>query len=413
MRKRAALGVLVAAVATGAPEAQAGRWPSPEVAAEVLAALPAGTVFVAFGPAADNTLWMARHVATSREALLSELARPEAYPQAIPSFVRVADVGTHPRGDGVDRKVAWELEVPLWNLAGSLWLKPFGTSVQLRMQEGAFAPGAFTWQHTPSLAPDASLLVLTGTANTAQANWATRRIAGRSPLAEPAMTAAAAYVLLEGMSALFTPRDTALGLSKAEGLPRWPQAPREPPPLHALPAHLAVVGPAFSGPVGLVVRRPNGRLAHVEVAFDTPLSPEAALAALAEPTRWRALPGWKNIRASTPVGIRDGGREGVRQRWEVDASFPFLDFDALWDVTAGKTLRAQAIAGSGTGAVWAFVARARAGGARVVFSLHPRLDRLGMVPRKFIDAEPLLEPGLALAVAYVYAMSLAYTLPGP
>ena len=45
-----------------------------------------------------------------------------------------------------------------------------------------------------------------------------------------------------------------------------------------------------------------------------------------------------------------------------------------------------------------------------VMSLHPRLDSTGYVPRKLIEAEPLLEHGLALGLAYVDAVSLAAAL---
>ena len=41
-----------------------------------------------------------------------------------------------------------------------------------------------------------------------------------------------------------------------------------------------------------------------------------------------------------------------------------------------------------------------------VFSLHPRVETTGYLPRKLIEAEPLLEHGLALGLAYVDALAL-------
>jgi hypothetical protein len=38
--------------------------------------------------------------------------------------------------------------------------------------------------------------------------------------------------------------------------------------------------------------------------------------------------------------------------------------------------------------------------ATVALSSYPRLEATGSVPRRFLIAEPLLESGLALAVAY-------------
>ena len=45
-----------------------------------------------------------------------------------------------------------------------------------------------------------------------------------------------------------------------------------------------------------------------------------------------------------------------------------------------------------------------------VFSLHPRIETTGYLPRKLIEAEPLLEHGLAVGLAYVDAMALLRAL---
>ena len=79
------------------------------------------------------------------------------------------------------------------------------------------------------------------------------------------------------------------------------------------------------------------------------------------------------------------------------------------------TLRGQVIAGDARGAVlgWDVIDGATPATAVAVFSLHPRLETSGYVPRKFIQAEPLLEHGLALGVAYVDAISLMRTMSAP
>jgi hypothetical protein len=51
--------------------------------------------------------------------------------------------------------------------------------------------------------------------------------------------------------------------------------------------------------------------------------------------------------------------------------------------------------------------------ALAVFSLYPRVERSGYVPRKFVEAEPLLEHGMSLGLAYVDAVSLLRTLARP
>jgi hypothetical protein len=48
-----------------------------------------------------------------------------------------------------------------------------------------------------------------------------------------------------------------------------------------------------------------------------------------------------------------------------------------------------------------------------VYSLHPRIETTGYLPRKLIEAEPLLEHGLALGLAYVNAQTLLTALQSP
>ena len=92
---------------------------------------------------------------------------------------------------------------------------------------------------------------------------------------------------------------------------------------------------------------------------------------------------------------------------------PFVDFDALWLVATGPPFRAVAIGGDGRGAVlgWDVLETPARAGAMAVFSLHPRLEKAGYIPRKFIEAEPLLEQGLSLALAYVDAVAMIHALP--
>ena len=102
----------------------------------------------------------------------------------------------------------------------------------------------------------------------------------------------------------------------------------------------------------------------------------------------------------------------------MDSSLPFVDFDADWSVFPGGPLRASADGGDWRGAVlgWDVVAGSPGGPAptaataAATLSLHPRLERTGYLPRKLIEAEPLLEHGLALGLTYVNAFSLLRAL---
>lgn len=221
------------------------------------------------------------------------------------------------------------------------------------------------------------------------------------------MTVAAAYTLFAGMMAVAVPH----------AVPRWPQAAMQPGSNVSYAKRLMQTMALLKtpGPLGLVVRQPNGRLDHVEIAIPIARPAASLLRHLADPQRWRALPGWKVITSSPPVAKTPAQAAPYTQRWMIDATFPFLDFDAHWDVTVGQSITATAVEGDAKGALWAWhVMPADAHTSVAVFSSYPRIDRLGYMPRKFVAKEPLLEHGLALALAYVNAVTLVTSVgPGP
>jgi hypothetical protein len=323
---------------------------------------------------------------------------PGAYQRAVPSFRRAEVL----RRQGSALEVEWELEVPLWNLEGKLWLRPVADGVDLQLVEGDLAPGLFQLRTQPSA--KGLIVSVAGQANMREANWATRRLVKRSPLAEPAMTATAAWVLLRAL--VLEAERPGAGVDPR----RQPAAAPSPPALAALDG--TVLGRLArerlgAGQVAAAVRvRPDGRLDRVEVASAIAFAAAAVRKALVEPTRWQSLPGWhavKPLAAPPPT-----------QTWEVDSRFPFVDFDAVWSIRPGPPLRGQVVSGDARGAVlgWDVLDGAAPNTAVAVFSLHPRLETSGYVPRRFIQAEPLLEHGLSLGVAYVDVVSLLRTLQG-
>jgi hypothetical protein len=326
------------------------------------------------------------------------LLDPGAYQRAVPSFRRAEVIAQQ----GSAAYVQWELEVPLWNLEGKLWLRPTADGVDLQLAEGDLAPGLFHVRIQES--PKGAVLSIEGHANMRDANWATRRLVKRSPLAEPAMTATATWVLLRAL---------VLEAERPEGgvdPRRQPAAGPSPPALPALDGTaLARMARGWlpAGQVAAAVRvRPDGRLDRIEVASVAGFAAAAVRKALTEPTRWQSLPGWhavKPLPAPPPA-----------QTWEVDSRFPFVDFDAVWSIRPGPPLRGLVVGGDARGAVlgWDVIDGARPNTAVAVFALHPRLETSGYIPRKFIQAEPLLEHGLSLGVAYVDAVSLLRTLHG-
>lgn len=392
--------------------------PTPALRAAV-DAFPGGRLAI-FAAAAENRVFMAMHVRASPDEIKRRLLDPRSYRRAVPSFESADVVARRARPDRqpADTLIDWELEIPLWNLDGRLWLKSFPDAVQIALVEGAFSPGRFTWRLLPHAG--GTILTLEGTANTRDANFATRRLAKRSPLAEPAMTVAAALVLLEAMALDVT------GDERARAT-RWPATPPAAPSpetglsatglLHMVPALAAQSG---AHAVAMVTIAPGGRLAFAQVATRTSPTPAVAMARVFEGSRWKALPGWKQIEDVTASGP---GRTGTRSSWDVDVSFPFIDFDARWDVVNHRCRNgvpspcffARAGDGDVNGAVMAWDAYAPPGPSPqtwVAFTMHPNLHRTGYVPRKFIEKEPLLEHGLSLALTYVNGVTLAGAL-GP
>jgi hypothetical protein len=365
--------------------------PSPESLPAALAAVPGAELvfFDELHPGKPARVLAVGRTKTTAQRLRAVLLDPQAYRRAVPSFRRVEVVAR--KNDDV--QVAWELEVPLWNLEGKLWLRPTADGVDIDLGEGDLSPGLFHLRTRPL--PDGVLLSIDAWANVREANWATRRLAKRSPLAEPAMTATAAWLLLRAL---------VLEAERGDSVDprRQPTAPMSPPVLAALDGtalgRLARDRLAGGQALAAVRSAPTGRLDRVEVAALTKVAPPAVARALGEPTRWRAFPGWHTVK---PLAGRPFS-------WEVDSRFPFVDFDATWAMQPGPPWRGQVVGGDARGAVlgWDLLPAQPPNGSVAVFSLHPRFETAGYIPRKFIQAEPLLEHGLSLGLTYVDALSL-------
>lgn len=375
--------------------------PAGDPLAPLLAALPTAdlVLFPPPRPGQAPRLVFAALVKASPARVRSLLTDPAAYQRAVPAFVEAKILEERRAGGAApDKRVAWEVEVPLWNLAGELWMRPRSDGAELELTRGDLAPGRYRLTAVPHGAH--TVLRMEGHAAFGRANFATRRLAARSPLAEPAMSATAGYVLLRAL-ALEAERT-----GSAPSPQRFPRGGIAAPAVGALDgARLARVLAAH--PVGnaqaiaAVHRRSDGRLDRIELAAAVTASLTATTARLRDPEAWRALPGWRKL---TVVTRRtDGSAE-----WEVDSSMPFVDFDAVWAVTPGPPFRAAAVRGDWTGGVlgWDLDPSSGPGPTIAVLSMHPRLERTGYMPRKFIEAEPLLEGGLALGLTYVNALSM-------
>jgi hypothetical protein len=392
---------LLLALLLAEERASAGATPAGAraAAARVLEALAPAAVVLFDEPAPPRAtgLLLGAKVGAPVAALQALLRDPARYQKAVPWFVR-ADPVTAPKSPAPSgpRRLAWELEVPLWNLEGELSLTPTAEGAEVRFLSGDLAPGVY--RLSAVAAPGGSALWIDARANIRNLNFMTRRLAARDPRAEPAMTATAAWVLLRALTL------------EAEGrtgtAARWPKGARgapDPERLDGRPLAALVAEAGVRLPLATVQVRPDGRLHGVTLAVATDANPSRLQAHLATPGAWRALPGWRS------VDVRGSGQE---LRWEVDSTMPFVDFDAIWAVAPGPPLRARAVADDWTGAALRWdVAPAPGGRAVAALSLHGRVENTGYLPRRLMDAEPLLEHGLSLGLAYVVVLALVRALP--
>jgi hypothetical protein len=335
-------------------------------------------------------------------AMLVDLA---AYRSALPALRRLEFEALDKRqaasGRPPEGMVVWELEVPLWNLEGKLWLQPTSTGADLIVMQGDFSPGLVRLSATPEPA-GTTLLSIDASANLRDVNWITRRMVKRNPLAEPGLAAASFYVMLRAL------RLQAERVGDAPDGRRRPANPPSPPELSELDggrlSRLASAGLQAPALLAAVRSRGNGRLALVQVLALSRLPAGAAAGLVAQPQTWQALPGWRKVSLAKPAGDCSSAT-----CWELDTSFPFLDLDATWKIGA-QPWRALSVAGACRGAAMGLDLFPSGAVTATVLSLYPRLDKAGYVPRKSIESEPLLEHGLALGVALVDAITLVRAL---
>jgi hypothetical protein len=338
---------------------------------------------------------MATRVAATVTRVRSLLLDLGAYRSALPSLRQLAfeKAGA---GEGM---VAWELEVPLWNLDGKLWLQPTPTGVDIVPMQGDFAPGLVRLSAWPE-SSGTTLLTLEASANLRDLNWITRRMLSRSAAAEPAMAAAAFYVILRAL------RLQAEGIA-AQDPRRHPVVEPSPPAPQELDASRLgrLAGPKPPALLAAVRSRSDGRLLGVQVLALSRLAPESAVALVNRAQTWQALPGWRKVTVSKPGNDCKGPT-----CWTVETALPLLDLDAIWRVES-TPWRAQAVDGDCQGAVMGVdIFPAKNAASAVVLSIYPRLEKVGYVARKSIESEPLLEHGLALGLGLVDTLNLARAL---
>jgi hypothetical protein len=151
------------------------------------------------------------------------------------------------------------------------------------------------------------------------------------------------------------------------------------------------------GAVALVARTWSQRLAGVAVATTLGVPTPNVVGRLRDPESWHAFPGWRTIEPRP-------GPNGPGAK--VEDNLPFVDLEATWIAEPGNPLRWTATDGVITGArlgweIYPIDPRANAGAPTLMaLMMYPRLETTGRLARKAIASEPLLEHGLAVAVAF-------------
>ena len=407
--KRTVLLLLAALICVLVPGRGAAAESRPAAPDELTAALDvlgdADLIVLADPSRRPAHLRLATRVAAPVDRVRAMLVDLAAYRSALPALRRLEFEGADKRHAGSGRPsegmVAWELEVPLWNLDGKFWLQPTPTGADLIVMEGDFSPGLVRLSATPEPA-GTTLLSIDAHANLRDVNWITRRMVKRNALAEPGLAASAFYVMLRAL------RLQAERVGEAPDARRRPAMAPVPPSLSELDGErlARLAGAGFQAPALLaaVRSRGNGRLAVVQILALSRLATGAAASLIAQPQTWQALPGWRKLSLAKPAG--DCNKAIC---WRVDAGFPFLDLDATWKIGM-QPWRAVSVAGACQGAEMGLDLLPSGAATTVVLSLYPRLEKAGFVPRKSIESEPLLEHGLSLGLAVVDAIGLVRVL---
>ncbi|HVZ72413.1 MAG TPA: hypothetical protein VHJ20_08555 [Polyangia bacterium] len=310
------------------------------------------------------------------------------YGLLVPTIVRSEEIGR--RADA--RLIAWELEVPLSNLEGTFELRSTATGVELTFVSGDLAPGRLDF--SVAARPDGrATLELDARLDVRRTSWIVRWALARSDVGEAAAIATAAWVAARAVALRAEhPRDV------RAFRPTTPIASTPPASVGARALWAAPFTPLVArGAAALVHVAPTGRLAAVSVAAPAHGDARALTMRLTDPRTWHAFPGWKKI---VPMPPTNGGPPTV----VVEDGLPFVDLDATWTPVsaAGSTRAWTATSGAARGAWFSWDAAPSGGAAALTMS--PRLDATGSIPRRFIEAEPLLEHGLALSLAFVDAL---------
>ncbi len=90
-----------------------------------------------------------------------------------------------------------------------------------------------------------------------------------------------------------------------------------------------------------------------------------------------------------------------------------MDLEAAYAAVdqPGNDARWVAVDGATRGARLGWTVLGAGGrGSLAALSLYPRLEATGSIPRRFLQAEPLLEPGMALALTFADIASLGAAL---
>jgi hypothetical protein len=394
-RAAAALALALAATAAEAAPPAAG---DPQIAAALAAALPPGgdqdvvLVEQPWTPHAPRVR-AATSVAAPPAQVMAVLLDPARYRAIIPGLVRL-DVGRAATGATT---LGWELEVPLFNLEGRLTLRGRADGVEMDLIDGDLAPGRIVFTVLPR--PGGSTLVVDVQLDIENSTWLLRRIMARSPVGQPAALAASAYVALRGV---------ALRAERANDGRAWrPITPMTPPPVwrpDPRPLGAGALAPLRArGPLAIVARAASQRLDGVAMVVSIARPIATVAARLRDPQSWLAFPGWHTVR------VRPGPYGAGA---DVEDNLPLADFDASWNAEPGPLPRWTASAGDTHGARlgWAIFPGASGADALAALLLYPRLEATGRLARRSIASEPLLEPGLAVALAFADVMAMKEAL---
>lgn len=323
------------------------------------------------------------------DAMYRAISTTEEYTQFVPNVVKSDTV----KQVGETRWVAWELEVPLFNLTGTnAYTFHAPDAMDVETSSGDVRTGAWRWELFP-LSENSTLAVEYAYSDVRDVNFVMRKLIAKNRTVEHGAVLSAATVFMKSAKARAEKRAGVIA-SERPDVKKNPRAvPLKSVREFATADDFAALAPLFDrGIVALVQSQPDGRLHQAVVFARTYAPPEKVYEIAAHPDRWdEFMPGVDECYAIEDVP------DHVVYRMELDAPLLSINFKARMnrgpDWLSNSTLDGD-LKNARFG--WEFLPQPE-GRSLTIYYVNADLRRNSWVLRHLIDRDPFFEHGVNVA----------------